>query len=93
MKNKLFTIGVEEEYMICDPKSYELIDRADQIMSYLDDIEKGRYCYELLLSEIESNTPICNDLEESMSEIIKNRNRLKEIGDKLNVYDLVRHNY
>jgi len=83
MKNKLFTIGVEEEYMICDRQSHELTDRADQIMSYLDDDEKDRYSYELLLSEIESNTPICNNVKEAISEIIKNRNRLKEIGNKL----------
>ena len=25
---RLFTIGVEEEYMICDPQSGELIDKA-----------------------------------------------------------------
>ena len=30
MKNKLFTVGVEEEYMICDTESYELTDRANQ---------------------------------------------------------------
>ena len=40
MKNKLFTIGVEEEYMICDTQSYELTDRADQIMRYLNNSEK-----------------------------------------------------
>ena len=80
MKNKLFTIGVEEEYMICDTQSYELIDKADQIMSCLYDDEKNRYSYELLLSEIESNTSICNDTKEAISEIIKHRNRLREIG-------------
>ena len=84
MKNKLFTIGVEEEYMICDPNTYELVDRADQIMSHLDDLERARFSYELLLSEIESNTEICIDVNESIEEIIKYRNRLKTIGDKLN---------
>ena len=83
MKNKLFTIGVEEEYMICDAQSYELTDRADQIMSCLADHEKERYSYELLLSEIESNTPICSNVKEAISEIIKNRNRLREIGNQL----------
>ncbi len=83
MKNKLFTVGVEEEYMICDTSSYELTDRADQIMHSLNDNEKNRYSYELLLSEIESNTPICKDVRESISEIVKNRNRLREIGNNL----------
>ena len=83
MKNKLFTIGIEEEYMICDKQSYDLVDRANQIISYLSDDEKDRYSYELLLSEIESNTPVCQDVKESISEITKNRNRLREIGNIL----------
>jgi len=38
MKNNLYTIGVEEEYMICDPLSGDLIDKADFI---IDSIEKN----------------------------------------------------
>ena len=46
-----YSIGVEEEFMICDPDSGLLIDKADEIMSAVK--EKDRYSYELLLSEIE----------------------------------------
>ncbi|MBI44747.1 MAG: hypothetical protein CMG66_01115 [Candidatus Marinimicrobia bacterium] len=83
MKNKLFTIGVEEEYMICNPESYDLYDKANEILSFLDESEKDRYSYELLLSEIEANTPICNDVDDAIIQIIKNRNRLKDIGENL----------
>ena len=81
--NKLFTIGVEEEFMICDPISYDLINKAEDIMNYLDDSEKERYSYELLLSEIEANTPICNDVNHAIKEVIENRLRLRNIGDNL----------
>ena len=40
--NKNYTIGVEEEYMICDPNNFDLIEKADQIMSAIDDSEKDR---------------------------------------------------
>ena len=52
-----YSIGVEEEFMICDPSTGLLIDKADEIMSLVSN--KDRYSYELLLSEIETNTPIC----------------------------------
>ena len=80
----LFTIGVEEEFMICDSKSFDLINKAEEIMNFINDEEKERFSYELLLSEIESNTPICEDTNHAIREVIKNRIRLKEIGDSLN---------
>ncbi len=82
--NKLFTIGVEEEFMICDPISYDLTNKAEDIMSHLSDSEKERFSYELLLSEIEANTPICDDANHAIKEVIKNRLRLRDIGDNLN---------
>ena len=54
--NKMFTIGVEEEYMLCSPTDFELIDKADEIISKIPNNLKDRFSYELLLSEIESNT-------------------------------------
>ena len=81
--NKNYTIGVEEEYMICDPNNFDLIEKADQIMSAIDESEKDRFSYELLLSEIEANTPICNDVNEAISEVLKNRLRLKNLGKDL----------
>ena len=81
--NKLFTIGVEEEYMICSPENFELIDKAEDIMENLDLEFKDRYSFELLLSEIESNTPICDNVDISINEISKLRTNLKENGEKL----------
>ena len=53
-----YSIGVEEEFMICNPESCILIDKANEIMELVSD--KSRYSYELLLSEIETNSPICD---------------------------------
>ncbi len=84
MSKKIFTIGVEEEFMICNAESFDLVDKANDIMDFLNDNEKDRYSYELLLSEIESNTPICDSVEHAIESVIKNRLRLKEIGNELN---------
>ena len=80
---KLFTIGVEEEFMICDSNTHMLTNKANDIMNFLNDSEKERFSYELLLSEIEAKTPICLSVKHAMDEISKNRLRLKGIGEKL----------
>ncbi len=75
-----YSIGVEEEFMICDPSTGLLIDKADEIMSLVSN--KDRYSYELLLSEIETNTPICETADESIRFLANQRTELKKIGDK-----------
>ena len=77
-----YSIGVEEEFMICDPSSGQLINKADQIMSAVSN--KERYSYELLLSEIETNTPICKTVDETILSLSKQRKELKSIGHELN---------
>ena len=67
--DELFTIGVEEEYMLCDPDTGELINRADEIIDLIEEGLKSRYSYELILSEIEVNTSVCNSVNKAMKEI------------------------
>ena len=79
--NKLFTIGIEEEYMLCNPITGDLTNKAHKVMNNLDDQYIDRYSYELLLSEIESNTSVCNDVNQCINEIVNLRNNLKEISE------------
>tara|TARA_B110000196_G_scaffold297139_1_gene287994 strand:- start:1185 stop:2342 length:1158 start_codon:yes stop_codon:yes gene_type:complete len=78
-----FTVGVEEEYMICSPSTGELINRANEIMSSIDSDLKQRFSYELLLSEIEINTSVCRDVDEAVNELIFLRNYVRLLGEKL----------
>ena len=75
-----YSIGVEEEFMICNPDNGLLIDKANEIMGSVSD--KKRYSYELLLSEIETNTPICETASDSINFLSKQRKELKKIGNK-----------
>ena len=81
--NKPFTIGVEEEYMLCHPETGDLINRADEIMGSISKELKPRYSYELILSEIEVNTSVCNSVKEVIEEISYLRNNTKQLGDTL----------
>ncbi len=82
-KDNLFTIGVEEEYMICDNKSYDLTDKANEILKFIDKSKQKNFSYELLLSEIEANTNICNNSDNAIEEIIENRKLLRDIGKEV----------
>ena len=76
-----YSIGVEEEFMICDPESGLLIDKANDIMGRVKD--KNRYSYELLLSEIETNTSICDTVESSIKHLSTHRKELRRIGKEI----------
>ena len=79
-----YTIGVEEEYMLCSPENGELIPKADDIINSLPENLKQRYSYELILSEIEVNTPVCKTVKEAVDNLLKLRNYTRELGNKLN---------
>jgi len=78
-----FTIGIEEEYMLCNPETGELINRANEIMENIDSDLKSRYSYELILSEIEINTSVCKTVSDAIGEIIFLRGNTKILGESL----------
>ena len=81
--DNLFTIGVEEEYMLCHPDTGELIDRANEIIKLLDKKMKSRYSYELILSEIEVNSSVCKTVNETMQELSYLRMNTRKLGEQL----------
>ena len=81
--DRSFTVGVEEEYMLCHPTTGDLISRADSILARLDEDERERFSYELILSEIEINTPVSETVNETMGHIRHFRGRVRDLGREL----------
>lgn len=77
---KQFTVGIEEEYMICNPKDGSLVDRASFIMNHFKDIMPERFSFELIESEIESNTSVHYEIREAIKELSFLRRELQELG-------------
>ena len=73
-----FTIGIEEEYMLCNPNSGDMVNRASTIMDEVKD--KTRYSFELIESEIEANTSVHTKVSTAIEEMRYLRNSLLEIG-------------
>ncbi len=81
--DRSFTVGVEEEYMLCHPTTGDLVPRADSIMARLNEDEQERFSYELILSEIEINTPVSETVNEAMGHIRRFRGRVRDMGREL----------
>lgn len=61
---EVFTIGVEEEFQIINPRTYALSADVEQILPLAREILGDAVQYELILSQIEIATPICHTLAE-----------------------------
>jgi glutamate---cysteine ligase / carboxylate-amine ligase len=68
-----FTIGVEEEYQIVDPKTRELRQRAGRILPDAEARVGDEVTNELFLSQIEIGTPVCRTLAEVRDQLVRLR--------------------
>ena len=73
-----FTIGIEEEYMICNPINGDLVNKASFIMDSFQNSE--RFSYELIESEIEANTSVHHKIDDAIEELAFLRKKINELG-------------
>ena len=68
-----FTIGVEEEYQIIDPRSHELSSSAEDILPIAAQTLGEAVQFEFILSQIEIATPICATLADVETQLKRMR--------------------
>jgi glutamate---cysteine ligase / carboxylate-amine ligase len=68
-----FTLGVEEEYLVVDASSHELRPRAERILRRAQEILGETVEPELIPSQVEIGTPIC----QSLGDVRSNLERLR----------------
>jgi glutamate---cysteine ligase / carboxylate-amine ligase len=68
-----YTLGVEEEYMLLDPETFDLVQHIDTVLAATHGHELGpRLNAELMQSVLEIATPVCHtaaDVEEQLRKI------------------------
>jgi carboxylate-amine ligase len=65
-----YTVGVEEEFMLIDPETLDLVQRADAVLDSLEsDTVAVRTGRELFQSEVEGETPVCAGVRELATEV------------------------
>ena len=77
-----FTVGIEEEYMICNPTNGDLVDKASFIMDSFN--HSKRFSYELIESEIEANTSVHYEINQAIKELAHLRTKINNLGKNNN---------
>ncbi len=81
-ENKLFTLGIEEEFQIIDPKTRELRSHIQQILDEGKMILQENVKPEMHQSVVEMGTNVCSNIKEARSEVIRLRTHLAKLAMK-----------
>lgn len=83
MNEPSFTIGIEEEYMLVDRKSRNLISEAPaEMLSECEHLLQGRVSPEFLQCQIEVGTDVCNTLHEARRELAYLRKTVATVAER-----------
>jgi glutamate---cysteine ligase / carboxylate-amine ligase len=83
-----YTLGVEEEYMLLDPESFDLVQHVDTVLTAVRENEMvERIGPELMQSVVEISTPVCHTAGDIERELRRLRAYVTEVarGQELRV--------
>ena len=76
-----FTLGVEEEYMLLDPESFDLVQHIETVLDAVEGDELAdRINAELMQSVLEIATPVCRTAGDVMRELQTLRGYVTEVA-------------
>ncbi len=73
-----YTLGVEEEFQIVDAETYGMSPRGKNVLRRAREVLGDRVAPEMLVSQIEVMTPVCDTLAEVRQEILRLRSGVIE---------------
>jgi glutamate---cysteine ligase / carboxylate-amine ligase len=80
-KSDPYTLGVEEEYMLLDTESFDLVQHVDTILSATAGSEfETQIAPELMQSVLEIATPVCTTAGDVMRELSTLRAYVRDVG-------------
>lgn len=80
MPEPKYTLGVEEEYQIIDPKTRDLTSYVQEFLDHARIHSRGDIKPEFLQSQVEVGSRICADVEEVRSELVRLRREISEVA-------------
>jgi carboxylate-amine ligase len=75
------TLGIEEEYQICDPQTGVLVPKVDGLMRHADEELRRWLSYDLIQGLIETATGVAENVAEGMADIAEKRRRIQELAE------------
>jgi len=80
-KGAPYTLGVEEEYMLLDPETWDLVQHIDSVLAAAGDGEHHERIHaELMQSVLEVTTPVCRTAADIFDSLAKLRGYVVEIA-------------
>lgn len=76
-----FTLGIEEEYLLVDRKTRDLVAAPDELMDECQKVLKSRVSPEFLQCQIEVGTGVCKTIPEARAELVELRQTIAGIAD------------
>jgi carboxylate-amine ligase len=78
-----YTLGVEEEYMLLDGESFDLVQRIDTVLAaFVGHEDEARLKPELMQSVLEVATPVCRTAGEADRELRRLRQAVRDIANE-----------
>jgi glutamate---cysteine ligase / carboxylate-amine ligase len=76
-----YTLGVEEEYMLLDPETFDLVQHIDTVLAAMEGHEhRERVAPELMQSVLEIATPVCRTPGDVERELCKLRGYVQQVA-------------
>ena len=80
-KGDPYTLGVEEEYMLLDPETWDLVQHIDSVLAAVSDSELSEHITaELMQSVLEVTTPVCRTADDVLRALSELRKYVGEIA-------------
>ena len=75
-----FTLGIEEEYLLVDKETRGLVvNPPESLLKECKEVLGNQVTNELLLSQIEIGTKVCNNIQEAREDLAKLRKHIVEV--------------
>jgi glutamate---cysteine ligase / carboxylate-amine ligase len=82
-QGEAYTLGVEEEYMLLDPETFDLVQRIDTVLAaFVGHEDEAQMKPELMQSTLEVATPVCRTAGEADRELRRLRNAVRTIASE-----------
>src|SRR5688572_22779060 len=79
------TLGIEEEYQICDPRTGDLVPGVERMLGAAAPELRERMAYELLHSVVEGNTSVAESVDDALGQILRLRRDLFALAERLDL--------
>ncbi len=68
-----YSLGVEEEFQLLDPATFELVPVVEQVLASLPEGELTQIKHELMQSVVETSTKVCSGVPEAAEDLLRLR--------------------